>query len=611
MRARAETPGHRFSDEDRAIIRDIVDKLEGMPLAIELAAARTGLLSLSQLRERLVDSLRVLQTTSPGRTSKSLSMRASIDASWALLKPWEKLALAQVCVFHGGFTLDAGEGVLAVDHWPDAPWTMDIIHSLIRHSLLRAVSTSDGERRLSLYESIRQYAVEKMNTEGSVQAPSGASLTGEDPNEALQLRHAEYYAQRGLLVSAQLRHEKTMRAATIELQLERDNLIAGLNAAVSRGQGDLAAGCARTLATLCHSQGPLPQGILWLDQALELPSMTVVDRAMLVDLHTQLRYTRVGALTCTGPIEAVLDLPDEPALNGVKASLHSMLWLSTASTKHEPTTAQSHIDEALRLARLSRDWTVQGDVLRRAAVYYIRSGDLDQAAVLLREAMDKFRDRSDIGGQLQVLNNLGAYYMQTGDLLRATSCRQEALVLAKASGNLAWEARLLHNLGEHDFQRLDLDAATRNYRAALEVSRAAGDMMTGMLSSAALGEVSLTRGDYADAEEWFRRALQTEPNTDIPHRPHSELALTYARQGKFDLAGQALEKLQTLPPITNVFEEAKTLARCAEIQFLMGDIKAAKGTLHAASAVCEAHGFGPGSEAHALLEFSRKLLKEE
>ena len=146
---------------------EIVRRLDGIALAIELAAARTPVLGVAQIRERLSRRFELLRIGRRDALARQATMRGAIDWSWNLLEPAERQALAQCSVFRGGFTLDAAEAVLSLP--PDSPDVLDVIQSLRSKSLLRTAPTGDltGERRLALYESVREYASERLVESGA------------------------------------------------------------------------------------------------------------------------------------------------------------------------------------------------------------------------------------------------------------------------------------------------------------------------------------------------------------------------------------------------------------------------------------------------------------
>ena len=196
-RARKVRPNFHPTPEQRALVQQLVVRLDALPLALELAASRLRMLSIEELWERLSSGTRILSRRRRGRDTRHSSVEAAISWSWGLLEPWEQLALAQCSVFRGGFTLDAVGEVLSLEAFEDCPWAIDVLESLLDHSLVRLDCTTDGVRRFDLYESIREFASAQLGREGAVCSPAGDSLTGPKAVRQQRERHASYYARLG------------------------------------------------------------------------------------------------------------------------------------------------------------------------------------------------------------------------------------------------------------------------------------------------------------------------------------------------------------------------------------------------------------------------------
>jgi predicted ATPase len=179
-RARAARPGLALDEEAMEDLRVVLQALDGLPLALELAAARMRVLSVTQIRERLGERFRLLAGSRRDHSDRQATLRGAIDWSWELLTEWEKSALVQCSQFRGGFGLEDAEAVLDLSPWPDAPWAMDAVEALVDHSLLRLVEEDETGSRLDMLLSIREYAAEKLETA-----------------DAVALRHARHFAALG------------------------------------------------------------------------------------------------------------------------------------------------------------------------------------------------------------------------------------------------------------------------------------------------------------------------------------------------------------------------------------------------------------------------------
>ncbi|MEE2752196.1 MAG: hypothetical protein VX519_12260, partial [Myxococcota bacterium] len=227
--------------------------VDGLPLAIELAAARAVLLSPTQLLERLSERFKLLSTGPRGNTDRQSTLRGLIRWSWDLLEPWEQGALAQLSVFRDGFFMEAAEDVLDLSVWPDAPWLLDVVGSLLDKSLLHRWEVQDRPR-FGMYTSIQEYAAEKLGEE-SIQ-------TG--------LRHARHFASFGseAFLESLESHGGVVRRKALTVELE--NVLAGVEGGDVVGDAEAAAGCALAAAEVFRLQGPYSDGIAVLERVAGL-----------------------------------------------------------------------------------------------------------------------------------------------------------------------------------------------------------------------------------------------------------------------------------------------------------------------------------------------------
>ena len=248
LRARTQRPDFAVTPANRALVRRIVALLDGLPLAIELAAARTRVMSPAQLLERLSDRFTLLAgARSP--TDRQATLRNAIDWSWNLLLPWEQAALAQCSVFEGGFTLDAAEAVLDLSSWTDAPSIVDAVQVLVDKSLLRTWVPVDQTRHaleepyFGMYLTIHEYAAEKLATSGA------------DGRRAAQERHGRHFARFGSderLLTLYRHGGGTRRRA---LTLELDNLVRRVQTRGRARDGAIAVATLRAAWEAIKTQG--------------------------------------------------------------------------------------------------------------------------------------------------------------------------------------------------------------------------------------------------------------------------------------------------------------------------------------------------------------------
>jgi predicted ATPase/class 3 adenylate cyclase len=271
-RARAQNPTFVLDDDNRATIGRIAALVDGLPLAIELAAARSRMLAPPQLLERLHSRFQLLGGAR-GAAARQATLKATIDWSWQLLTPWEQTAFAQCSVFEGPFTLEAAEAVIDASPWPDAPPALEIVQALVDKSLLKSVPAStharaDDELALGMYLSVREFAAERLDAAGQ-SARSGA-----------EQRHGQYYAAFG---SDEALHALDCAGATgrrLVPARDMDNLIVACRRAMQRDDADSAVPLYRAIGEVVHRQGPFSLAEALGPQLLGLPSLPPRRRAL-------------------------------------------------------------------------------------------------------------------------------------------------------------------------------------------------------------------------------------------------------------------------------------------------------------------------------------------
>jgi predicted ATPase/DNA-binding winged helix-turn-helix (wHTH) protein len=622
VRARAQRPEF-WLDVDTAAVRRIVQLVDGLPLAIELAAARVRVLSLGQIAERMGDRFRVLGG-SRGTTARQATMKAAIDWSWDLLTPWEQRALATCSVFEGGFTLRAAEAVLDLSEYADAPPVLDVIESLIDKSLLRVWMPAMGirpdlaEPYFGMYVSIHEYARERLESRGSA-----AWRMAEE-------RHGRYFASLGseqslepLTGNEELEHWR-MRALAL------DNLVAAFRRAVGRRDVETMASTYRAAWEVLEVRGPMAVGIELGSQLPELSS-NAGDPLVAASLARARALWRTGQTGAAADLlEAVIALTSRNGnrrREGVARTIlgnilhrtgkiaEARMQLDRALLLHREVgnrrgeaqvlsnlgnidVDQGRFDEskaqyvaALDVYRMIGDTGVRSPTLGNLANVCVYLRDYDEAQRLYGEALEIARRLGDRRSEGNLLGNMANLADLTGRPQEALELTEAALLIHRQVGSRRFESTVLGNLGELYFARDQLEEAVRHLKASLEVAAELGDRLLEGIMLGHLGRVyeRQQRLDQARASlESSVEILRSIASRRAEGISRGALGSVLARLGMLDearrsfaLGGELLQ--QTHDPV----ELGKLLCAHARAELDAGNRKLTKSLVGRAQALAD------------------------
>jgi predicted ATPase len=379
---------------DEPVARAIARELEGLPLAIELAAARIGVLTPRQLLDELPCRLDVLTVAPRDAADHQRTLRAAIDASFDRLTAWEQAALAACSVFRGGFSLEAAQRVLDLDAFEGAPRTLDVLQSLRDKSLLRADRVED-RTRFGLYVSIREHAAERLGRE------HGGRARG---------LHAAFYAEHGRLWAIAAGTGPTA-ASLAQLSLEQENLLA----VVERGSsGEDASIPADTmlealvaLEPLLSLRGPLPSYLALLDRALARDFTGVVSSEVLARLlGARARVQRT--LGRMGEAEGDLRAAIAHALSACEPLLEGTFRTRLAHLLHtRPPDAREEYARACTLIEPTGNAAALGELYDGMGALCIHAGDRAAARSWFERARDHLARGGDPRNRARNLGNIG------------------------------------------------------------------------------------------------------------------------------------------------------------------------------------------------------------
>jgi predicted ATPase/class 3 adenylate cyclase/DNA-binding CsgD family transcriptional regulator len=450
--------GFALGDDNAAAVASVCVRLDGIPLALELAAARLGSLSVPEISSRLDQRFRLLTGGSRTGVPRHQTLRAMMDWSYDLLNPGERLVLDRLSVFAGGWTLAAAEAVTAAGDTGD--WqVLDHLAALVDKSLVQADETQ-GSTRYRLLETVRQYAAQHLALRG------GAEL------EETRAAHRDHYLALAETAGPHLRGPDET-AWLDRLEAEFDNVRAALAFSLADpGSAEPGLRLAAGLRWFCHMRGHGGEVLDALNVLLERPDapMSTRARALAASCHLLNQFGDHSAIASRAEeaIKIARGLPD-PA---VAADALSMLcWFRLL---HGDLLALADIDEAVGLARATGDPRLLAEVLGRRAVCKVHVGDLDAGLADLEETLTLSRATEDNYRLASTLANLGVNRFAAGELPAARAYLQEACMLADSRGYQNLSAGLRENLGFVDLMDADPRSARRLFLDILNTARITG-----------------------------------------------------------------------------------------------------------------------------------------
>lgn len=483
-------------DSSRAVSA-IVRKLDGIPLAIELAAARVNVLSPQKILERLDQRFRLLTRGDRSSSLRQDTLFGAIDWSWNLLADWEQSALAQCSVFRGGFSLEAVEEVVDLGMFDNAPWSLDVVQALREKSLLHPIDTPDfpDEARFGMYESIREYAAKKLDELGATRNVCD--------------RHAEYYLG--------VAHEWAERArhGRARLALEVDNLIAVHNRAIEdrRDPGRSAyQSLASVLAThpLFVARGPLRPHLMRLHAALEAPGSAEIPPALRVRGLLARGQTRgdVGNLEGSrADLTETIDLAN--SIGDLESIVNAYVRLShIAYEQGDAESTRSLAEKAVEVAERTEDLSLLARATNALGIAFGSTGFFKEAIEYYERAVRYAREGGDLRRAGSSLGNIAYNYNLLGKFEKALETYATALDIARGVGNRQAESNLCANIGFVHLNTGEHAAAAVSFTHALQVANEIG--LEGSVAEAlyGLGEARRRLGERDNALKCARRALK-------------------------------------------------------------------------------------------------------
>jgi predicted ATPase/Tfp pilus assembly protein PilF len=465
-RATAALPTFGLTAQNALAVAQICHRLDGIPLALELAAARIKVLAPEQIFARLDSAIRLLTTGSQTLPTRQQTIRGAIDWSYDLLTDVEKLVLQRLAVFAGGWSLEAAEKIVT-DDMVDEFEVLDWLTKLVDKSLVVA-DIRDDETRYRLLETIRQYAGEK--------------LAANDPTLATETRrkHLDWFASFGEKAEPQMRGAQQVLWLG-RAEQEHDNFLAALEwsrtATDEPNNFETGLRLAGALWMYWFLRGHLSLGQEWLEGSTtqdEFGTIRPKIKAKTLAGASQFAFLR-------GDYREALSYAEEAlAIYRTLADKRQIAFVLTTlgqqySAQGDFTKAITLLDEALTIGREVRDkWNI-ANTLSALGVIAGKQRDIAKLKAYLEESLSLRRETGDQQGTAVTLINLAGAIAIENDLRQAAALLQESLNITRELKDLKTSTRTLTNLGLISIERSEFQLAHHYFEEALLTSRKLGD----------------------------------------------------------------------------------------------------------------------------------------
>jgi predicted ATPase/class 3 adenylate cyclase len=541
-RAKKCRPDFKITPANRADVEEIVEKLDCVSLAIELAAARIRVLSPARIASRLNQRFEFLQNPQQETPERQATLGGVIDWSWKLLEPWEKMALAQCSVFTGSFTLDAAEAVVDVEAWGKAPWFLDIFQALQDKSLIFMEKSPNGENRFFMFESVRLFVMNKLAQPNSIQDAEGISQSGEKAFNSIAERFVNHYAQFG---SRQSLDQLSQPEAELKLQRlaeEIGNLMTAMNRALVCGNNKMACQAFFAAVTVLKTKGQAEQIIELAQLILRQSNLNPINRL-------RVQIIRAGALRITGQIHRA-----NIATNWILGAAeecndkrwHAEALLEAAELRIEEGRLQC-AEDYLELAektfvklnlplRAARSLTLLGKTL-------IQHGEHELASVTLERSLHVSREHADRLAEASTLLQLGILHLRQGRYVQTRPLLDEAQGIFELAGHLPGKMACLFSRGELYYEERRIDLSLAALEEALEIAKTLQSPQWEASILGLMGATSLLLKDLSSARTKIERATTILEDLNTPHR----FTFVLAYRGELDrLTGECSKAWDSL-----------------------------------------------------------------
>jgi predicted ATPase/DNA-binding SARP family transcriptional activator len=525
-RAARAQPGFRLTKENQSALMDICWQLEGIPLAIELAAARVRVISVDQIARRLQDRFGLLTGGPRTALPRHQTLQATMDWSYGLLPPLERALLKRLSVFSGGWTLKAAEEITGYSDIPKQK-VLDLISNLVDKSLVLAEDRG-RKIRYRMLETVRQYGLDMISETEEL--------------EETHKRHAAFYVQLAEQADEGLRGSGQIKSIAI-LDAEHDNLRRVLRWAVDSAKKNLAFRLVAALGWYWFMRGHWKESWRWFQQADDLESdYDPLIRAKAIYKAGGLQIIRGNLIGTVELLEEAIDICREKGDEEGLAWCLCLMGQSKTWADKDFNQAMPYLSDSVeRFRTMGNDWGVAfampfiGQVLEFQEEY-------EQSVSVHKEGISIFERIGDKWNQSYSLYLLGNTAARFGDIDLAKWAYEQSLEESSSIKDKVMYAHALKGLGQLALQKDDREQMETINLEALEALQKIGDENCAASVLRCLGEVSQRKGNYAKASELLGQSLNM-----------------YLRMGLDDNAVFLLDRFASLAAASGKRERAATL----------------------------------------------------
>lgn len=497
QRARAVQPGFQMTPTNAQTIAELCTRLDGLPLAIELAAARTKLLSPEALLKRLSQRFEVL--TGGARTSpeRHRTLYNAIKWSYDLLNEQEQWLFRHLSIFVGGWMLKAAEIVCAEVYDRHGLSVLDGIASLMNKSLLLRVELEGEEPRLLMLTTIREFGLECLREHGEM--------------EQARMTHAAYFLSLAEEAEPNLKDSEQLAWLTL-LEQEHDNLRAALERLIAMCESELALRLTCALAPFWFRRGYWSEGRDWLAAALNLTTRCVPGEST---------STRAKALNAAGNL---------------------------ATSQSNYTEARRYLEESISLYRQTGDDEHLIDALSSLGSVLQHQGDLAAGYALEEESIALARKLNKRWELAWALFSHGNHVWMQNHVEEAIQLTEESLAIARELHDISLIARITNNLAYMAWQQKDLERAAMLTKRNLQLARQLDDKPLLSSTLETFGSIAMDRGNFAQAKAYFLESIALAKQLGRKEYPYyclTLLARIATAQGQFRQAARLYGTAET------------------------------------------------------------------